>query len=239
MCTPILLAGAALAVGSAVANTVATNQQTSARNDVLAAERIRQNSYNAETTALNNQSRDRFVNFVPQQQQRAAQLGDILATRVTPDPNTTTGTVLPSSTSSVVNQEQGKQEAKGQAYVDQQGAALANMRSFGDLLGEISTKQARDAGQIGQIGGFKQASNNVVPLELDNASHAGDMTKFIADILAGTGDLAISGGAGAPGGNWWTNNLFAPKAAVAGADIAGGVGAPTMGNITHVGLGVT
>jgi hypothetical protein len=207
MCTPILLAGAALAVGSAVANTVATNQQTSARNDVLAAERIRQNNYNAETTALNNQSRDRFVDFVPQQQQRAAQLGDILATRVTPDPNTTTGTVLPSSTSDVVNQEQAKQEAKGQAYVDQQGTALANMRSFGDLLGEISTKQARDASQVGQIGGFKQASNNVVPLELNQAQSAGDMAKFIADILQGGSRVATSAGIGAPAA---TGSAFTP-----------------------------
>lgn len=123
-----------------------------------------------------------------------------------PDPNQTTGTILPSSSSPVVNQETAKQEGKAQQYVDQQGTALANMRSFGDLLGEISTKQARDASQVGQIGGFKQASNGLVPLELNNAQHAGDMAQFIADILQGGSRIATSAGIGAtaPTGSAWT-----------------------------------
>jgi hypothetical protein len=170
---------------------------------------------------------------VPQEQARAAQLGDVLATRVGGDPNTTTGTELPSSSSSVVNQEIGKQNGKAQGYVDQQGGALANMRSFGDLLGEISGKQARDASQIGQIGGFKQGSSNIVPLELDNSTHAGDGWKLLGDILGGLGSVGVSAGIG--GGNP-LSSLFAPKAAVAGANVAR---AAAPFNPAYVGLGVT
>jgi hypothetical protein len=237
LCTPILLAGAALAVGSAVANTIATNQQTQARNDVLAAERIRQSGFDQQTQAINNQSRDRYVDFVPQQEAKAAALGDILAQRVN-DPNSAAATVMPSSSSSVVNQEIGKQTDKAQQYVDQQGGALANMRSFGDLLGEISSKQARDASQVAQIGGFKQASENLQPLELDNASHAGDMAKFIADIMQG-GATVAGASAGLPGGSFWTNNLFAPTVAKVGTAVAGGASRLNPALLAGGALGVT
>jgi len=236
MCTPILIASAALAVGSAVANTIASNSQASARNDVLAAERIRQTGYNAETAALNNQSRDRYVNFVPQQDATAARLGDVLATRVN-DPNSSAASVLPSSTSAVVNQDTARQEGAAQTYVDQQAGALAKMRSFGDLLGEISTKQGRDAAQIGQIGGFKQASNGLVPLELDNSQHAGDGWHLLGDILGGLGSVGTSAGIN---GNNFLTDLFAPKAATVGVAAARGV---TPFRLSSVGggaaLGVT
>lgn len=220
MCTPILIAAAALSVGSVVANSVATSQQASARNDVLAAERIRQHGFDQQTAVLNNQSRDRYVDFVPQQQATAAHLGDVLGARVASDPNATTGTALPSSTSSVVNQEVGKQEGNAQSFVDQQGMARANMRSFGDLLGEISGKQARDAASVGQIGGFKTSSAGLTPLELDNASHAGDGMMTLGDILAGLGSVGVSAGVGS--GNP-LSNLFAPKAAAVAPSFVGGV----------------
>lgn len=239
MCTPVLLAGAALAVGSAVANSIATSQQTRARNDVLAAERIRQQGFDQQTQALNNASRDQFVDFVPQQQQRASDLGDILATKVGTDPNTQTGTVLPSSSSDVVNQEAAKQEGRAQDYVDQQGTALAQMRSFGDLLGDLSTKQARNAAEVNQIGGFKRGSMGLQPLELDNASHAGDTTRLIADLLGGAGSIATSFGVGAPGGSWLTNNLFAPSAATVASKVAGGAASLNPAKLVGGALGVT
>ncbi len=133
--------------------------------------------------------------------------------------------MLPSSTSSVVNQETAKKEGEAQQYVDQQAGALAKMRAFGDLLGEISTKQARDASQIGQIGGFKQASQNLVPLELDNAQHAGDGWGLLGDVLGGLSSVGVSAGIN---GNNFLTNMFAPKAAAAGLNVAGGVARPAL-----------
>jgi hypothetical protein len=201
MCTPVLLASVALTVGSAVANTVAANTQAQARNDVLAAERIRQGGFNQEAAALNTQMQD-----------RAAKLGDVLASRVAPDPNTSTGTVMPSSSSSIVNQERDKQLTEAQGFVDQQTGAMADMRSFGDLLGDLSIGQARNASQIGQIGGFKQASNNLMPLELNEASKAGDGAMLLGDILGGLSGIGTSIGTGGAPTDWWNKGVMpAPK----------------------------
>lgn len=193
MCTPILIASAALAVGSAIAHTVANNQQQNARNDVLAAERIRQHGFDAEIQPLQDESRDRYVDFVPQMEQKAASLGDYLGSRVD-DPNASAGSDLPSSSSALVNREIVNQKDKAQHYVDQQTGALANMQSFGDLLGDISIGQARDASKIGQLGGFKASSVGLVPMELDNSQHAGDFANFLGDILGGVSNVGVSAG---------------------------------------------
>lgn len=193
MCDPVTLAGIALSAGAVVANQVATGEQTRARDSVLAAERIRQGGLDQQAAALNTQSQDRYANFVPQQEARAVSLGDVLAQRVN-DPSSAAAGILPSSSSDVVNTETGKQEGAAQGRVDQQTGAMASLRSFGDLLGETSRMQARDASQIGQIGGFKTGSANVVPLELDNASHAGDGWNLLADLLGGAGSVTTSAG---------------------------------------------
>lgn len=237
MCTPILIASAALAVGSAASNAIAHNAQSRARNDVLAAERVRQSHFNAQADAVNTGARERYVDFVPHMEDKSARLGDELAARVAPDPNSTAGTIMPSSDSSIVNQEIEAQRGKAQAYVDQQGGAMADMRSFGDLLGNISTHQARDAGKIAQIGGFKQGSNNIMPLELTEAAKAGDGWLLLGDILGGLGSIGAT--AGINGANPLAS-LFAPKPGAVGASMAGGV-VPLNPSLMAggVGLGVT
>lgn len=179
---------------------------------MLAAERIRQSGFDQQTAALNNQSQDRYVGFTPQMQERAATLGDVLNSRVAPDPNSTAPSALPSSSSGVVNQEVGKQRGEAQAYVDQQTGALADMNSFGDLLGEISLMQGRDASQIGTIGGFKRGSQGIVPLELSEAAKAGDDQRLFADLLGGAGSIATGYGIG--GGTAAIASKFAAPSAV-------------------------
>jgi hypothetical protein len=219
MCDPLTIAGIALTAGSVVANSVAAGEQARARDAVLAAERMRQNALDREAWGLNTASQDRFVNFQPQQDARAAEIGDFLGATVTPDANTEAATVMPSSSSDVVNQERTAQRADAQGYVDQQGMALANLRSFGDLLGEKSRLQARDAGLIGQIGGFKAGSSNVVPFELDQAAKAGDGWAMLGDILSGAG--SITTGAGLSGSETALHKLFGLKTAAGKAGAAG------------------
>jgi hypothetical protein len=223
MCDPVTIAGIALSAASVVTSQVAAGEQTRARDSVLAAERIRQNQFDQQAQALNQHSQDSYVNFVPQQEAKAASLGDTLAQRVN-DPNSGAAGVLPSSTSSVVNQETAKQEGNAQGYVDQQTGATAKLRSFGDLLGEKSLLQGRDASQVAQIGGFKQGSAGVVPLELDNASHAGDNWNLLADILGGGGQVATS--AGINGGSSKLASMFASKP---GSAWTGGWGSSALG----------
>lgn len=200
------IAGLALTAGSTVANYAANQQIEAARNDALAAERIRQGTLNQEADALNLTSQDRYGDFVGQQEAKAAQLGDYFAGQEVPEPEVGSG--LPSSSSNIVVQEEDRQREKSKEFTDQTGAALGNLRSFGDLLGSISRDQARDASLIGQIGNFKAGSSNVVPYELDEAGRAGDGMKLFGDILGGAGSVAT--GAGLSGGTMptvFTNNL--------------------------------
>lgn len=176
-----------------VANTVAQSQIDGARNDVLHAEFSRQQGFNREIADLNTQSQDRYVGFDEQQDTRANDLAGMFAADVD-DPNV--ASVLPQSSSSIVNRETAKQKAEAQEYVDQQSGALANMRSFGDLLGETSLLQGRDAAKVGQLGGFKMGSQGVVPYELDDANKAGDGMKFFGDLLRLGGTVATGAGIG-------------------------------------------
>lgn len=179
-----------------VTNSIAQSQIDNARGEVLAAETQRQRGFNREVEQLNTQSQDRYVGFEGQQKQRADDLASMFATDIT-DPNN--ATVIPGSSSNIINRETESQMADAQGYVDQQSGALSDMRSFGDLLGSTSLLQARDAGKVNQIGGFKQGSQGLVPLELDNANSAGDGMKLFGDALrlAGT----VTTGAGIGGGS--------------------------------------
>lgn len=212
MCDPLVIAGLALTAGSVVVNSIAAGEDARARDSVLAAERIRQRGFDQQAAALNQQSQDRYVNFTPQMQDKSQQLGDYLSSRVGPDPNASVPSALPSSASGVVNQERDRQMHKAQQYVDQQAGAAGKLRSFGDLLGEISTLQGRDAGLIGAIGGFKRGSSNIVPLELNEAAKAGDNWRFLADILGGVGSVAT--GYGINGGSGSLGSVFGAKAPI-------------------------
>ncbi len=226
MCDPLTIAGIALTAGSVVANSVASGEQARARDSVLAAERMRQNALDQEAWGLNAASQDRFVDFQPQQDARATELGDFLGASVEPDANTSAASIMPSSSSDVVNQERTDQQAEAQGFVDQQGQALGDLRAFGDLLGEKSRLQARDAGLIGQVGGFKQGSQNVVPFELDEAAKAGDGWAMLGDILSGAG--SVTTGAGLSGNETALHKLFKLKAPGAIANL--GTGALAAGS---------
>lgn len=223
MCTPLIIAGLALTAGSMVVNSIADNQVNNARNDVLHAEALRQRGFNREVDTINTQSQDRYQGFGDAQQERAGELADLFASDVG-DPNT--AGVLPQSSSNIVNQETDRQMGDAQAYVDQQSGALANMRSFGDLLGEKSLMQARDAGKVGQLGGFKQGSQAVMPYELDDAGKAGDNAKFFADLLRLGGTVAT--GSGISGGN--IANMFGGAGASGG--FYPGLNGPSLGGTT-------
>lgn len=179
-----------------VVNTIAQKRVDNARSEVLATEAQRQRQFNREVEQLNTQSQDRYVGFDAQQDERANALADLFATDIT-DPNN--ATAVPASSSNIVNRETEARMSDAQDYVDQQSGAVAGMRSFGDLLGETSLLQARDASKVGQIGGFKVGSQGIVPYELDEANKAGDGLKLFGDVLR-MGGSAVTG-AGIGGGS--------------------------------------
>jgi hypothetical protein len=212
---------------------MAQSRVQSARDDAMAAERIRQQSLEHEAQAVNEGARTRYNDFQGQEDQKAQTLGDYfnkqnLANGTKPEgtPAAATPTdTTPTSSNVLVQAEQAKQMGKAKAYSDQQGSALGNLRAFGDLLGGISRLQARDAGTIGQIGGFEKGSASVLPYELDAAGHAGDGMKMIGDLAGGFGSLGVS--AGLKGGS--IGNMFGSTPAVANGGFSGGAAAAGFG----------
>ena len=201
ICDPLTIAGIALTAGSTVVNTIGQNKANKARADVMAAERVRQSALEQEAAALNVGAQNRYPDFGAQQERKATELGDYFAGQGTATAGEVNaeGGALPTSASNIVVQEEGKQQAKARDYVQKQGAALGNLRAFGDVLGGISREQARDASLIGQIGGFKEGSSGILPYELESASQKGAGLKQLGDVLNIGGQLAM--GAGLSGGN--------------------------------------
>lgn len=201
MCDPLTIAGIALTAGSTVANQVASSNVQSARNSTMAAERTRQKGFEQQAQALNAKSQGRYEDFGGQQEAKASELGkyftDQHAAAGNDNAAVTQEMTTPQSGSNVVVQEENKQRQKALDFTNQQGDALGDLRSFGDVLGGIGRSQARDAGEIGQIGGFMRGSSNVLPFELEAANGAGAKAKMIGDILGLAGNVALGKGLGA------------------------------------------
>lgn len=192
MCDPITIAGVALTGLSSGLNYAAQSKVQNARDDAMAAERIRQGTLDQEAQALNAQSQDRYQDFQGQEDQKAAQLADYFTGQEVAAPSAEAA--IPASSSNITVREEQKQRGKATEFTNRTGNALGELRAFGDLLGDVSRLQARDAGQIGQIGGFKRGSSGVLGYELDEAGQAGNGMKLFADLAGGAGSIATSAG---------------------------------------------
>lgn len=182
----------------------------------MAAERIRQSGLDQEAAALNTRSQDRYKDFDGQREQREAKLADYYKGQEVAEPDASAA--LPASASNITVKEEAKQRGKATDFTDRTGAALGDLRSFGDLLGTTSRLQGRDATQVGQIGGFKRGSSNVLAYELEAANSKGGGLKTIADIAGGLGKVGIS--AGLSGSNFLGSpavSNFTPNAAMPSA----------------------
>lgn len=218
MCDPVTLTGMALTAGSTVVNTIAANKAANAREDVLAAERIRQTQLDREADALNTQSQDRFQGVDEKQQAKARDLSDFFTGPSTAgEANDAAASVMPSDTSDITVREMQKQTGAARDFTGRQAASLSELRSFGDMMGDNARLQARDASLIGQVGGFKRGSSGVTPLELDEASQKGAGLKFFGDLLGGAGSLATNYGLTKGGA---TPIFGAKPAATAGTSLA-------------------
>ena len=195
MCDP-LTTGLALTAASTGANMIGQNQANRARKSALAGERARQDKLGREADALNDRSRDRYNDFEGQQGDKASALADYFveapqsAAGAVDTANASAGSVMPSATNDIVQREIDKQSGDAAAFTGQQGTARGALRSFGDLLGGVSLDQARDAGYIGQINGFRQGSSSVLPHELEAANQKGAGMRFLGDILGAGGSIA-------------------------------------------------
>lgn len=199
MCDPLTITSIALTAGSVVSNQIAANRQQAARDDALRAERIRQRGLDQQADALNARSQQDYDTFGEDQEQRAGELGQMFTEQrastegANAEASQEMASVAPTS-SNLVMREEASQRAKARDFTNAQGLALGDLRAFGDVAGDKARKQARVAGEIGQIGGFKRGSANVLPLELDAAMQEGGGFRFLGDLL-GLGSAAVASGA--------------------------------------------
>lgn len=231
MCDPLTIS-LALTGGSVISNALAQGQDARAREDALEGERYRQAQLARESDALNDQSRQGFDNLGAEQDQRSSELAQYFTTApesantAVDKANASAASVMPSATNDIVQREIQKQGDAAKAFTGQQGEALGGLRAFGDVLGRASLDQARNAGYVGQVNGFRQGSTNVLPYELEDANKAGDGLRFFGDVLGLAGSAvapmqpgglgSLFGGGGAAIGR--SAMKFVPGAgAVAGA----------------------
>jgi hypothetical protein len=196
---PITL-GLVLTGASVGSNYIGAQKAERARDSALAAETQRQKDLQREAEILNDQSRDRYEDFDGQQDEKATKLTDYFAeapqsaAEAVGEANATAASALPSTENGIVQREIDKQTALADAFTGQQADARGRLRSFGDVLGGVSREQARDAGLIGQIGGFQRGSSNVLPYELEDANNKGSGFRLLGDILGGLGSIGLTSG---------------------------------------------
>lgn len=191
------------------ANTIGAKKQDSALASTMAAERLRQKQFDDESFALNEAGRAR-VEAAPEQIETR---GDDLAAmfggtsqEAPAEPIITT----PASSSNVVMSREGAAMDKSKAFTDARAGNLGELRAFGDVFGDVSRMQGRDAGQLGLIGSMRRGSQGVLPMELEGAQGAGSKWRLLGDILSAGSMFAGPGGMLGAGGGFKGINVGGP-----------------------------
>lgn len=198
MCDPLSLTALGLSVGGSVVNGMAANDAAKARSSVLDAERTRQRGLEQRQSALSDQSQTDMAAFTGDQTQRTADLTSYFQQPIAGDANAQSGMVAPEGTSSITVRELGKQSQGATDKANQNGANLAAVRSFGDVLGDKMRGVQRNSGQIDQMTGFRRGSTDALAYELDAAAQQGAGKRMLGDVLTGAGS-ALGGYAGMAG----------------------------------------
>jgi len=173
---------------------VGQSQVAAASNRAAAAERARQQQLQQQAAAVQQHSNALYDGFAGKQQARATDLAAALRSPQTGASGTPPPVEAPATGSNITTQGEAAQRSNASAYGAQQADALGALRSFSDLLGTDTRLQARDAGQIGQVGNFMRGSASVLPMELNAASHAGDTMKTLGGLAGGLGKVGVVAG---------------------------------------------
>jgi hypothetical protein len=232
MCNPVAI-GLALTAAGTAAQAQGQRRAQKAMTGAREAERIRQKGYQSESDAILAKSMDN-ADKTNQDQQEAKALSErqVAAEKATSEvraPVEATGENLAGdqTANAVINTEQANQAAKSLGYAGQQGGAKAKLLSFNDLNFNNAIANARAAQDHSRIAGFAKGSSDVLPVELEYASHKGDGLKTLGSALQIAGTIAgIGAGAG-----WWGSN---PAAAAATAP---GYNATSLGAGSSFGTG--
>lgn len=203
---PLLFMG-----GSIAANTIGNRQAQKALAGAQAAERTRQRQFDNESFALNEAAQNRYADMPTKIETQAGNLAEMFAAPTQEQPAQPVITT-PETTSNVVTSRENAAVAKAKGETDARAANLGNLRAFGDILGDASRMQGRDAGQLGLIGSMRRGSQSILPLELEAAQNKGAGFRLLGDILSFAGGAFGPGGmmAGGMGGPLAESAMFNP-----------------------------
>ena len=185
-----LIAAVAGTGGSVLANSAAQSERDEERRRVMAAEAARQSNYDRQIGDLNDGMVGRFDKFGKKQGRSVADLESLYSKESAEVPTGLSG--APAPTGDVITQQGEKSAAETSKGLDKQAENRAELRGVGDTLGQTGFANARDAGAIGTLAGFKQGSSAVLPHRLEAANQAGSGLQLIGDIFSGIGGLGMT-----------------------------------------------
>lgn len=206
MCDPIS-ASIALTVAGTAAQAAANNKSQKAMQGAREAERVRQKGHQDASNAVLESSMagaDKSAQDAAEGKalaERKAGVDAAVASVRAPVEATGANLAGDQTANAVINSEQAAQASKALGYAGQQGNAKAKLLSFSDLNFGNAIANARAQQDQARIANFAKGSADVLPYELENASHAGDGLKSLGSLLS-TGGMVAGLGAGA---GWWGN----------------------------------
>lgn len=199
MCDPLSLSIAATVVGTGLQYKAQQDREEEMTN-FNRAENDRQERFNKESTALFEKNREEFSRdnadtnmaeaATARQQQYAA--ADRNAPRANDAPPGATGG------NNVVLEAFQRAAAGAQQRAQQQGAARAELASFGDFMGDAAITTGRRSGDIGMLGSFMRGSADALGMELQRAATRQRGAATIGNLLTqlGSAGMGYAGGAG-------------------------------------------
>ena len=228
MCDPVSASIGLMAAGTA-AQAAGAHRSQKAMSGAREAERIRQKGYQDESTAAYEASKANADKGQQDTQQGKleAERKDAYAnaTEAAQAPVAAVGSNLAGDTAgnAVVGDELARQSAGAAAYANQQGNAKAAMQGFSDLQLNNNLFNSRQIQKQNMLGNFMRGSADVLPIEMEAASHKGDGLNALGSVLQLAGTVA---GVGAGAGWWGAGNEAAKGAAeqAAGYGLGGHVG---------------
>lgn len=194
MCDPVSATAVALSVAGSAAQSAGQSQANNARSKALTAERERQQGY----TDTNYRSAGDTLEGVsrPAQDQlygaaqgvRQGAYGAPISSVPFASPIAPTSPVIAGEFQRAGNTQMSK--SLGEAL------AKANLDAYGDAQVKTGIRTNHNAQDIGITSQEAQNSQNVLPLELQNAQRKGQGLRTLGDLLTATGSIASLGGAG-------------------------------------------
>lgn len=204
MCLPVLaIAGIAASLAGAGMQYLGQQKADHALNSTFNRERTRQKGFEADQVAKFQDSLNSTSGVAdPAAQAAAAAARQHVLEGVTKSASPAAEGYLPGSSSApqVVSSHAETAGHAADARTSSLAGALASLGGLNDLMQSNDIHIGRNSQEIGQIGGFKRGSLDVLQSEMDAAKQKGGTLRMLGGLAQSIGGMMLSGGLGGMGG---------------------------------------